>query len=123
MSRKYFLAVIICFLTITAFSQINYVKEDFNNIKVVGSGQILHPTSLRFDENGTGYITLKRGVVLILDTLGNLLPTPLIDISEEVVGDSDHGLVSIALNPNFLTNGYFYLLYTCLLYTSDAADE
>ena len=101
-----------CLFASIAFSQVQYLKEDFYNQKVVGSGQLLHPTSIRFDEIGQGYITLKRGVVRVVDTTGLLLPEPLIDISEEVIGSGDHGLVSIALDPNFLQNGFFYLLYS-----------
>ena len=96
----------------TIHGQVHFLKEEFNNQKVVGSGELLHPTSILFDAAGKGYITLKRGIVRVLDTTGVLLPTPLIDISEEVVGDSDHGLVSMALDPNFEKNGYFYLLYS-----------
>ena len=88
-----------CLFASIAFSQVQYLKEDFYNQKVVGSGQLLHPTSIRFDEIGQGYITLKRGVVRVVDTTGLLLPEPLIDISEEVIGSGDHGLVSIALDP------------------------
>ena len=92
--------------------QVHFLKEDFNNQKVTGSGELLHPTSILFNADGKGYITLKRGIVRVLDTTGVLLPSPLLDISEEVVGDSDHGLVSMALDPNFEKNGYFYLLYS-----------
>jgi len=95
--------------------QVHFLKEDFNNQKVTGSGELLHPTSILFNADGKGYITLKRGIVRVLDTTGVLLPSPLLDISEEVVGDSDHGLVSMALDPNFEKNGYFYLLYSVLL--------
>ena len=108
------LILVACFwgnFMISSFAQVHFLKEDFSNQKVIGDGQLLHPTSIRFDDNGTGYLTLKRGIVMVLDTLGKLQATPLLDISEEVVGDADHGLVSIALDPNFLNNGYFYLFY------------
>ena len=36
----------------------------------------------------------------------------LLDISEEVAGYRDFGLLGFALHPQFETNGYFYLLYT-----------
>ena len=36
----------------------------------------------------------------------------LIDISEEVGGWRDHGLLGFALHPNFRQNGYIYLAYT-----------
>lgn len=35
----------------------------------------------------------------------------LLDISGEVLNNGDLGLVSLVLDPDFLTNGYFYLMY------------
>lgn len=42
---------------------------------------------------------------------GVVLPEPVIDISEEVGFWGDHGLIGLALDPSFLSNGYIYLLY------------
>ncbi|MEL6653804.1 MAG: PQQ-dependent sugar dehydrogenase, partial [Bacteroidota bacterium] len=64
-----------------------------------------------FDEVGQTYVWLKEGKVYVIDTLGQKLPDPLIDINEEVVNWRDHGLLGFALHPNFLNNGYFYLYY------------
>lgn len=36
---------------------------------------------------------------------------PVLDISEEVAFFLDHGLLSVALHPNFVNNGYVYLNY------------
>ena len=95
----------------TTFAQIDLLEEDFYNQIVINEG-ILHPVGITFDDNGTGYIWLKRGVVMVLNADGGLVNEPLIDISEEVVSNSDHGLLGFALDPNFLENGYCYLLYT-----------
>lgn len=69
------------------------------------------PTGLVFDEDGRMYVWEKKGKVFILDQQGNRRAEPLIDISEEVTNWKDHGLMGFALDPNFLTNGYFYLYY------------
>lgn len=69
------------------------------------------PTGLTFDENGRMYVWEKQGKIWVIDTTEQLLETPLIDISEEVANWKDHGLMSVALDPGFLFNGYFYLLY------------
>lgn len=42
---------------------------------------------------------------------GELLPEPLIDISDHVNGAVDRGLVGIAVDSDFETNHYLYLLY------------
>ena len=65
---------------------------------------------LTFDANGRMYVWEKGGVVWIVEN-GVKLPTPLIDISEEVGNWRDFGLLGFALDPNFLSNGRFYLLY------------
>ena len=67
-------------------------------------------TGLTFDENGRMYVYEKSGKVWVVEN-GNKLSTPLIDISEEVGNWRDFGLVGFALDPNFLNNGYIYLLY------------
>lgn len=69
------------------------------------------PVGITFDDNGQAYVWEKGGKVHLVDTLGNRLPQPLLDISEEVCTWSDHGLLGLALHPEFLENGYIYLLY------------
>jgi len=63
-----------------------------------------------WDGNGRMYVWKKNGKVWIVEN-GSRLPVPLLDISAEVGGWRDFGLVGFALDPNFLSNGYFYLLY------------
>ena len=66
---------------------------------------------LTFDENGRMYVWEKAGKVWVVDTSGTVFPEPLVDITEEVANWKDHGLMGFALDPNFTTNGQFYLLY------------
>lgn len=56
------------------------------------------------------YVWEKAGKVWIVEN-GKRLADPLIDISEEVGNWGDHGLLGFALDPNFKSNGNFYLLY------------
>jgi PKD repeat protein len=58
------------------------------------------------------YVWEKNGKVWVVDTNGVKAATPLLDISEEVGGWRDHGLNGFVLDPNFRTNGYYYLEYT-----------
>lgn len=66
----------------------------------------------RFDSTGQMYAWEKAGRVWVVDTNGVKLVSPLLDIHEEVGGWRDHGLNGFALDPNFRTNGYYYLFYT-----------
>lgn len=65
----------------------------------------------RFDATGQMYVWEKKGKVWVIDTNKVKISTPLLDISEEVGDWRDHGLNGFVLDPNFRTNGYFYLQY------------
>lgn len=66
---------------------------------------------LAFSKDGNRmYVWEKAGKVWIVEN-GERLEQPLLDISEEVGNWGDHGLLGFALDPNFDSNGYFYLLY------------
>lgn len=109
-----------CLIGFTAlFSQ---VPEGFKDQLVLETFEWIVQTD--FDDNGRIYLTDKAGRIHIFED-GKLLEEPLIDIAEEVLHHSDHGLLSMALHPNFLQNGYFYLLYVVDAYyllNSDKSD-
>ena len=66
---------------------------------------------LTFAPDGRMFIWQKTGVVKIFKN-GVLLSTPFIDIRSRVNSYGDRGLLGLALDPAFATNGYVYLLYT-----------
>ena len=84
---------------------------------IVASGLDL-PTAFAFLPDGRILVALKGGVVRVIKN-GALLPTPLIDISDRVNDYWDRGLIGIAADPNFASNGFVYLYYT---YEHNAAD-
>ena len=65
---------------------------------------------ITFDEDGRMFVSEKGGKVWIVEN-GVKSTNPLIDISEEVGNWRDFGLLGFALDPDFLVNGYIYLLY------------
>jgi len=69
------------------------------------------PIGLRFMDNGSAFIFGKKGYVWVMDSLGNLQVEPVLDISEEVTDWGDHGLVSMALDPDYPEEPYIYLYY------------
>ena len=85
------------------------LPEDFYDTKILDGFEL--PTGITFDDNGRGYIWEIEGLVHVLDTNGQLLPQPLIDIREEVSNWNDHGLNYFCLDRDFLTNGRVYLFY------------
>ena len=82
------------------------------------------PVGVTFDANGRMYVWERGGRVFVVEN-GIKLATPLVDISTEVVTNQneDHGLLGFALHPNFLQNGWVYLLYAVdrydLLHSND----
>ncbi|MEO1712896.1 MAG: PQQ-dependent sugar dehydrogenase, partial [Bacteroidota bacterium] len=69
-------------------------------------------TGIAFDEEGRGFTWERNGLVFRLSPDGERLPTPLLDIREEVADWSDMGMVGFALHPDFLENGWFYVFYS-----------
>ena len=79
--------------------------------EVVTTLPAYQPVGLTWAADGRMFIWLEQGVVRIYKN-GTLLPTPFLDISAHVNQVNDRGLLGLALDPNFATNGYVYLLYT-----------
>lgn len=74
------------------------------------AGDFSMAVGMTFDANGRMYVWERNGKVWIVDN-GVKSAQPLIDISDEVGGWRDFGLLGFALDPDFLTNGYIYLCY------------
>ncbi len=59
------------------------------------------------------FIVERAGRIRIMRA-GQLLPTPFLDIASRVRTDGERGLLSMAFDPAYATNGYFYLYFTDL---------
>ena len=77
--------------------------------ELVASG-VSVPTAFTFLPDGRILIAQKSGLVRIVKN-GTLLTAPFIDLRSRVHNWSDHGLLGVAPDPNFATNGYVYLYY------------
>ncbi|MBM4112948.1 MAG: carbohydrate-binding protein [Phycisphaerae bacterium] len=64
-----------------------------------------------FIEDGRSVVWERGGRVWMVNADGTKLTPPMLDLSQEVGGWRDHGLLGVALHPNFLNNGWIYLLY------------
>ncbi|MGE3172604.1 MAG: PQQ-dependent sugar dehydrogenase [Planctomycetota bacterium] len=80
-----------------------FVDSPFMNGFVQPVGFTFHGTSVM-------YVYERRGQIQVVYQ-GTRLPTPLLDISDEVGGWRDYGMLGMALDPNFATNGYYYVSY------------
>lgn len=74
---------------------------------------LTNPTSLRFASDGRMFVAEKSGIIKVFNSVSDVSnPTVFADLSTEVYNYWDRGLLGMALDPNFPTNPYIYVLYT-----------
>ena len=87
---------------------------------VIGTG-LTYPTTIASAPGDTTrlFICQKRGVISIIDISGTtpvLLTTPFLDIDALVTGGAsvsdEQGLLGLCFDPDYTTNGQFYVYYT-----------
>lgn len=71
----------------------------------------LDPTDLALTPDGRIFITMKSGKIRIIEA-GVLRAAPLIDFGSKVDYYNERGLGHILLDPDFTTNGFYYVYYT-----------
>jgi len=99
---------IIFFSYVISPSVANALPSGFET-SVVASG-FNQPTTIAFTGDGRIFVAEKTGTVRVIKN-GTLLPTPLITLSD-VNSYGDRGLIGMAVDPSFSSNGYLYLSYT-----------
>ena len=78
---------------------------------VVFSG-LTRPTAIRFSPDGRVFVAEKSGIVKVFDDLSDPTATVFADLRTNVHNYWDRGLLGIALDPEFPTKPYVYVLYT-----------
>lgn len=53
----------------------------------------------------------NTGLIKIIDGSGTVLPEPFLDISDQIIGGYEMGLLSLAFHPKFALNGTFFITY------------
>ncbi len=86
--------------------------EEANGFRTdVVVGGLIAPTVLAFLPDGRMLIAEQSGVIRLVKD-GKLVPKPFLDIHREVNTYTERGLLGMAVDPAFRSNGYVYLLYT-----------
>ncbi len=70
------------------------------------------PVQLVFLPDGSRLVVEKAGVIRTVTATGLKLPTPFIDLSARVLSNDDRGLLGVAIDPDFASNRWVYMLYT-----------
>ena len=71
-----------------------------------------HPTAFAYAPDGRIFVTEKPGRLRVVVPGQGLRGQPVLDISTHVNWAADRGLLGLALDKDFATNGWIYLLYT-----------
>jgi glucose/arabinose dehydrogenase len=73
---------------------------------------VASPTALAFTPDGRMLITTQTGQLRVYED-GSLLSTPALDLAgSNFCSTSERGLLGVAVDPNFASNGYIYLYYS-----------
>lgn len=90
--------------------------------QVVATG-LATPSKIALAPDGRLFFTeLKSGKVRVIDAQGNLLASPWATVAVQGVG-SHHGLLGLALDPNFAVTGHVYVLFCAPADATHATDH
>ncbi len=84
------------------------VPTGFTDTLVASIGS---PTALAFTPGGQLLVTTQLGDVRVVQN-GTLLPAPALDLGSVLCTASEQGLLGVAVDPSFTSNGFVYLYYT-----------
>jgi glucose/arabinose dehydrogenase len=73
---------------------------------------LTNPTAVRFASDGRVFVAEKSGLIKVFSSLTDTNPTVFADLRTNVDDFWDRGLLGLALDPNFPTKPYVYVLYT-----------
>jgi glucose/arabinose dehydrogenase len=76
--------------------------------KLIASG-LASPTAMQFAPDGRLFVAEQAGRLRVIKN-GTLLATPFVTVTVNASGE--RGLLGIAFDPNFATNGFVYVYYT-----------
>lgn len=108
--HKLFFAIVVnCLFATWPISSFTQSYPEGFQIETV-TQEIEAPAGMVHAENGVSYIWELSGKIWTMAD-GQLSPEPLLDISDRVGYWHDHGMMSMVLDPDFLLNGRFYILY------------
>jgi glucose/arabinose dehydrogenase/PKD repeat protein len=84
--------------------------EGFHDTTVFSG--LFSPTSVAFAADGRVFVAEKQGKVKVFDSLSDPTPSTYADLTVKVYDYWDRGMLGLALDPAFATNGRVYVLYT-----------
>ena len=104
------LAVVVS-LMVPALAAAATVPPQFVDENIAPGSTFTDPTAIAYLPGGRLLVAEKRGRVYSI-TQGVKSANPLWSRENEVMNDGDRGLLGLAVDPNYATNHYIYLLYS-----------
>jgi len=101
---------ILCALALSAVAApAQVLPEGFQEVEALAD--LDTPTAIRFAPDGKIFVAEKRGVVWLYQTLTDPAPVIVADVQAAVHNFWDRGLLGMAIDPDWPTQPYIYLLY------------
>ncbi len=69
------------------------------------------PTALAFIPDGRMLVTTQGGIVRVVEN-GALVAAPAVDLASKICANSERGLLGVAVDPAFASNGFVFLYYS-----------
>lgn len=102
----------ICKITFLFLIPILIYSQDKIATEVIADG-FAFPVDIAFDHNNNMFVVEKRGTIKVALEDGTSVSAPFLDIRDRVNSSaSERGLLGLAFDPNYDTNGYIYVHYT-----------
>lgn len=102
--KRFFFLLPTLLIGITLFAQPQLSLTQF-------SSGFYEPTEITNAGDSRLFIVQQNGYIYIVDSLGNVNSTPFLYKSVNTNGN-EQGLLGLAFDPNYSSNGYFYINYT-----------
>jgi glucose/arabinose dehydrogenase len=91
-------------------AEAEFVVPNFQE-EVIWSG-FTFPTVVAFADDGRALVAEKSGIIKVFTSLDDPFPSTYADLRTNVHDFWDRGLLGMALDPDFTTNGRIYVAYT-----------
>lgn len=101
--NSFFTLLFTLLLAATGFSQPTIVLNEF-------ATGFSSPVDIAHAGDSRLFVVEQAGNIRIVDSLGNKLTTPF--LTKSVTSGGERGLLGLVFDPNYATNGYFYIYYS-----------
>jgi len=89
----------------------NTIGQTGEERMIVFASGLKSPVAITHAGDSRLFVVNQEGTIQIVDTAGNVLPEPFLDIKGKVIFEGERGLLGLAFHPAFATNGYFFVNY------------